>query len=233
MELENLWPKDPLSLDSRASPVTLRRQLAPQIMARDFLFDIGNVILRFDFSSIIKTLSEHSTLADGDPIALIQDHKDDLESGRIDDETFVTTSIRLLGFTGTPDDFTRIWCEIFEINEPMAAIIEDLAKSGHRLYLLSNTSGLHKDYFHKTYPIFECFRGGVYSHTAQSMKPETGIFEQAFTEFGLSPANTVYIDDHPDNIATGKKLGLHSILYDPNRHEELTPKLNAAGIAYP
>ncbi len=201
-------------------------------MARDYLFDIGNVILRFDFSRAGRGWRERSTLASGDPLAVIQDCSEDLESGRIDDATFISTSMSRLGFRGTPQEFARIWCEIFDLNEPMARIIGDLASSGdNRLFLLSNTNGLHKDHFLKTYPVFAAFRGGVYSHTARSMKPDAGIFEQAFTKFGLTPAETVYIDDRPENIAKGRQLGLRSILYDPDRHEDFIPLLNAARAA--
>ena len=201
-------------------------------MTRDFLFDIGNVILRFDFSIAVRALRAHSTLATEDPLGAIEDIQNQLEAGQLDNDTFISRSIEILGFGGTPDEFARIWCEIFQLNEPIAAIIEKLATSGNRLYLLSNTSGLHKEYFFDAYPIFATFLGGVYSHTACSMKPAEDIFTQAFDSFGLVPETTVYIDDNEENIAAGNRLGLQSILYDPERHEEIIPRLEAFGVSF-
>jgi putative hydrolase of the HAD superfamily len=199
-------------------------------MPRDFLFDIGNVILRFDFSTAIDALKPRSANTPDNPLGAIEDIKHQLEAGEIDDDTFVSQGIDILGFDGTPAEFAQIWCEIFELNTPIAKLIEKLSASGNRLYLLSNTSGLHKDYFFDAFPIFGAFQGGVYSHTARSMKPEDGMYLQAIDAFGLAPESTVYIDDNEDNVASGNRLGLQSILYNPDRHEEIIPRLEALGV---
>lgn len=198
-------------------------------MPRDFLFDIGNVILKFDFSIASDRLLKQMTGSPGNLLDPLEELKVDHESGRIDDETFISQTIELLGFTGTRDEFSRIWCDIFEANEPMSDVIRRLGADGNRLYLISNTSGLHKDFFFGAFPVFECFEGGVYSHTSRSMKPDRQIYLTAFDAFELDPGETIYFDDHVENIEAGKRLGLRSIHYDHTRHDEVFPKMEAAG----
>ncbi len=87
----------------------------------------------------------------------------------------------------------------------IALVEEELA--GKVPLLLSNTSGLHKDWLFAKFPVFQHFAGGIYSHEAQCMKPHDAIFQQAVAAFDLDPATTFYIDDLEDNIATGQRLG--------------------------
>jgi putative hydrolase of the HAD superfamily len=95
------------------------------------------------------------------------------------------------------------------------------------LYLLSNTSGLHKDYLLRTFPIFRHFADGVYSYSARSSKPEEAIFQQAIERFDLDPALTFYVDDLEPNIATARRLGFDAFLYDLNRHDLFEAALEA------
>ena len=69
------------------------------------------------------------------------------------------------------------------------------------------------------YPVFGLFDGRVYSHEARLMKPDPKIFTHTIETLDLDPANTIYIDDKPENIAAGIAAGFTSITYDMNKHE--------------
>ena len=182
-----------------------------------FLFDIGNVILGFDFGIAIERLRDFGITHD-DPLSHISEIKERYEAGGIDDEEFVELAIADLGFTGSGTDFIAIWQDIFHENEPMVESIRALADQGRPLFLLSNTNGLHVEHILRQYPIFSVFAGGVYSHEAKSMKPAPPMYEQAIERFGLSPAETLYVDDLPANIETGLALGFQTHQYDLRDH---------------
>lgn len=182
------------------------------------LFDIGNVLVRFDFTTAAARFAAQSDYDTAQVLERLSVFKDDLESGRISDDDFVTQSIGRIGFRGTREDFIRIWSDIFVSNEPMVALVGRLA-ADHPLYLLSNTSGLHKTWLFENFPVFRHFKGGIYSHEARSMKPGEDIFRMAMDTFGLNPARTLYIDDLADNIATGGRLGFHVHHYHPEHHQ--------------
>ena len=197
---------------------------------RSFLFDIGNVICSFDFTAMLSRLQVRSR---NPAAAIFTDFtklKDTYETGNSDDREFVSAAIEATGFTGSPEEFTRIWCEIFTENTRITGLIKALAQQGHKLYLLSNTNGLHLDYLQRTFPAFSYFSGGTYSHETGILKPDEQIYRVALEEFSLNADQTFYIDDLPENIKTGRLLGLTSHRYLPHRHEELIKWLAGAGI---
>lgn len=198
-------------------------------MLRALLFDIGNVLVRFDFTHAAQRLAASSDASAQEVLALLSPFKDDLESGRIADDDFIAQSTGRIGFRGSREDFVAIWGDIFTENVPMIARAKQLAGK-IPLYLLSNTSGLHKAWLFEKFDIFSKFDGGIYSHEVQCMKPHEPIFQEAIRTLRIEPEHTLYIDDLPDNIATGKRLGFRCHHYHPDRHEEFEPVLKGLGI---
>jgi FMN phosphatase YigB (HAD superfamily) len=198
-------------------------------MPQALLLDIGNVLVRFDFSHAAQKFAAQSEANASEALALLSPFKDDLESGRIADDDFIAQSVKRIGFRGTREDFVEIWGDIFTANEPMIARVRELADR-FPLYLFSNTSGLHKAWLFETFDVFGLFAGGIYSHEARCMKPHEPIFHQAIQTFSLEPKRTLYVDDLPDNIQTGKRLGFQCHQYHPDRHEEFEPVLRAFGL---
>ncbi|MCE9518365.1 MAG: HAD family phosphatase [Verrucomicrobia bacterium] len=189
-------------------------------MSREFLFDIGNVILRFDFKSAAERLAGLSGSSSDEVLLRLADFKNALESGTISDADFITQSIERIGFRGTRNEFAEIWSDIFTENAPMIHLVEQLAKK-HPLYLFSNTSGLHKDWFINRYAVFAHFKGGIFSHEVRCMKPDPAFYKQAVSRLGLDPATTFYIDDLTENISAGEKFGFICHHYSPARHTAL------------
>lgn len=188
--------------------------------SRAFLFDIGNVLVRFDFTTAIQRFAKLSAANEADIQRFISPFKDDLESGNISDADFMAQSMERIGFRGTTEDFIAIWGDIFTENEPMIALVKSLAGK-HPLYLLSNTSGLHKAWLFEHFDVFRMFNGGIYSHEAQCMKPHEPIYRMVLEQYQLDPTKTFYIDDLPDNIITGQRLGLVCHHYSPDQHRAL------------
>lgn len=154
-----------------------------------FVSDVGKVLIDFDFAPAARRLAEKCPHPAETVLTLFDSIKGPYEDGRIDDEAFVREGIRLTGFTGTAQEFITIWCEIFTENLPMKTSLDAIAGKVP-MYLLSNTSGLHKDYFWRTYGIFAPFSDGVYSHEARCSKPGEEIFRHtiensAWTRPGL------------------------------------------------
>jgi putative hydrolase of the HAD superfamily len=198
-------------------------------MPQALLFDIGNVLVRFDFSHAAQKFASQSEATANEVLALLSPFKDDLESGRIADDDFIAQSVKRIGFRGTREEFVEIWGDIFTANEPMIERVRELADR-FPLYLFSNTSGLHKTWLFEKFDVFGLFAGGIYSHEARCMKPHESIFHQAIQAFSLEPKRTLYIDDLPDNIQTGRNLGFQCHQYHPDRHDEFEPVLRTFGL---
>jgi putative hydrolase of the HAD superfamily len=140
-------------------------------MIRAFLFDVGNVLLRFDFSKAMRAVAALSEVADEiEAVAQIDRIKASYEDGQIARPAFLRGAFDLLRYTGTEAQFIAAWEDIFEPNEPMAALVEQLAPR-FPLYLLSNTNDIHREYFLRRWGFFRHFRGGTYSDLARFSKP--------------------------------------------------------------
>jgi putative hydrolase of the HAD superfamily len=93
-----------------------------------------------------------------------------------------------------------------------AALLPRLKAQGHRLVYLSNMPTpyaerlLGRDFF-------DHFEDGIYSGHVGLIKPEPAIYALAETQFGLAPADTVFIDDNAHNIAAARARGWQGIQF--------------------
>lgn len=188
------------------------------------LSDIGNVLVRFDFSIAARRLADRCAFAADSVLRQLDDIKGPFEAGLMDDAAFVAAAMAAMSFQGTAADFEQIWCEIFEENAPMAQSLAAVSGAVPML-LLSNTSRLHKEYLLRTFSIFRHFEDGVYSYSARSSKPEEAIFRQTIERFDLDPPSTLYIDDLAPNIETARRLGFDVVHYDLANHAAMEAAL--------
>jgi lysophospholipase L1-like esterase len=55
--------------------------------------------------------------------------------------------------------------------------------------------------------------GGVWSCDVHEIKPDAEIYRILFEKYGLVPEECLFIDDHAENIAVGKKFGMKGIVF--------------------
>lgn len=179
----------------------------------DFLFDIGRVLLNFDFETSLRKVATHDPDAS---IAKLLDHKFEFETGSMSATAFTHLACNTLGCD--PDAFTSAWRDIFTPISPMWEDVRNLKSCGHRLILFSNTNAIHCPWIFGKFPEFSLFNASVLSFEIGAMKPGQEIYHHAIRQFRLVPERTLYIDDLPENIATGRQLGFLSHCYDLNNH---------------
>lgn len=190
-----------------------------------FLFDIGKVLLDFDFEGTLESL-----LPAGSSASVLDDFlkdKDAFERGDIAHEAYLAQALGVLGPSVTREEFERAWRAVFTPNLPMWDAVERLAAGGHRLLLFSNTNAIHCPWMLEAYDVFRHFEAGTYSFEAGCMKPEREIYQRAIADHGLDPGSTRYIDDLPANVETGRALGLRTHHYDLEDHAAFERWLDA------
>lgn len=197
-------------------------------MPHAFLFDIGNVLLTFDFTRVLRTLETYGWGPDDSLHAKLVPLIAAMEEGQLTTAQFLQQAREAARFDGPEEVFAQAYCDIFTPNEPMIAVVERLAAT-HPLYLLSNTSALHLDFIRSRYDFFRHFTGGVYSHEAKCLKPNTGIYQQVIEQYNLRPEKTFYIDDLPANTETGQQLGFMTHTYNWQDHSAFERALAELG----
>lgn len=184
----------------------------------DFLFDIGKVLLDFDFeSSLRKFLPANHPNPTGALDKLLA-RKDEFEAGKVNTEDYTRWALETLESDVSPEIFHHAWCNIFTPNQPMWDVAKKLRAAGHRLILFSNTNALHCPWVFEAFPEFSLFHGAVLSYEVGAIKPEPAIYQYAIEKYSLTPENTLYIDDLPANIATGQEFGFQTHQYHLTNH---------------
>jgi len=198
-------------------------------MVDAIVFDIGNVLLRFDFVLAIQRIAPLCSVSPGRILELLEPLKIEFECGRLRGEAFLGKTAGEIGFSGELLELRAAWQEIFEPIEANHQLVERL-KGKIRLYLLSNTNDLHAEYFLKKYAVFEHFDGAVFSHEAGVMKPDAAIYEHAVEKFALDPRRTLFIDDLLPNVEAAAGLGWRVHHYEERKHEELLLQCRELGL---
>ncbi len=183
-----------------------------------FLYDIGRVLLDFDFESSLARLLPPDCNDPHGRLERLLERKDEFESGAIGADDYIKWATGVLGSDASPDQFRHAWRHIFTPNAPMWERVRDLHRCGHRLILFSNTNGIHCPWVFDEFPEFSLFHEAVLSFEVGAIKPHPPIYRHALDTHGLGPEQTLYIDDLPQNIATGRDFGFHCHQYDLRNH---------------
>jgi FMN phosphatase YigB (HAD superfamily) len=184
-----------------------------------FLFDIGNVLLAFDFLPALNSLKGAN--ADPDAIEEMISAKDSFEAGETTPDEYITIARNLLDFHGSKTDFITTWNSIFTEIPETFELARTLKSQGHRLILFSNINPIHAPYCVKKHKLLERFDHAVFSYQIGAIKPHDAFFIRAFEKYQIIPEETIYIDDLPENIAAGTRHGLTSFCYDYLKHDDL------------
>lgn len=107
------------------------------------------------------------------------------------------------------------WPEMLHAAKPEGvALLRELKGRGYPLYGLTNWSAENIGVAYSRYDFFSLFDGIVVSGIERQVKPEPQIYHTLLTRYRLRPAECVFIDDNPANVATARRLGIHGIVYD-------------------
>jgi FMN phosphatase YigB (HAD superfamily) len=190
---------------------------------KNIIFDYGNVIFSLDFQ---RSRQAWVNLGIADPDAFYSHQRQDkifteFESGDVSSEQFRAYIRDVLNQPGLTDaQIDHAWNSLLVgVPEGNHELLLEL-KPRYRTFLLSNINPIHYDFildYLKTDFGFEqgndhLFEKAYYSHFMGKRKPNANIFEQVLDENDLSPAETLFIDDNPQNIEAANKLGIKTYL---------------------
>jgi 2-haloacid dehalogenase len=97
---------------------------------------------------------------------------------------------------------------------PTVDVLDDLRRTGVRLFALSNWSAETFPIARPRYPFLEWFEGIVISGEVRIAKPDAGVYRHLFERYSLDPATTVFIDDSEANVNAARELGMIAICFE-------------------
>ena len=121
------------------------------------------------------------------------------------------------------------WAEMMagEI-EGAVAILEELRTSGHELHALTNWSAETFPHARERFAFLDWFESILVSADVGLIKPDPAIFRLLLQRIGRTPAECIYIDDNPKNVASAAALGLDAIAFQGAA--ELRAELEGRGL---
>jgi len=195
-----------------------------------FIFDLGKVLVDFDYTIAAQKIAARSTQAPldlhvffGNSPLLV-----DYESGRLTRRQFYDAVGDAIGFNGGLEEFGSYFADIFSAIPAMIALHAELRKRGFKTYIFSNTNDLAIEHVRRNFPFFAQFDGYIFSHEVGAMKPLPAIYDAMEQMCGRRGADLFYLDDRAENIAAGAARGWRAILHESPAKTRAA--LAAAGI---
>lgn len=196
------------------------------------VFDLGNVLLPFDYKVAVNKLNDFGTRLGEKFISFYQNNYQlhrSFEKGKLSEADFINKILKTLDNKITADQFCEIYSSVFTENKDVTALLPKL-KEKYKLVLLSNTNSIHKEYGWKDYDFLKYFDKLVLSYEVKAVKPETEIYKcvEDFTK--EQPENHLFIDDIYEYTEAAKKLGWDAIQF--TGYEILTKEFDKRKIVY-
>ncbi|HVN40686.1 MAG TPA: HAD family phosphatase [Myxococcota bacterium] len=117
--------------------------------------------------------------------------------------------------------------------EPLVARTRALRAEGYKTALVTNNAREFRSAWRNLLPLDELFDAVIDSSEVGVRKPNPAIFRRALDEVGgVAASRSIFLDDHPGNIAAARRLGMQGVLVgeDPAAAlAELEALLAAAG----
>lgn len=184
------------------------------------VFDLGKVLLEFDYSIAARTIAERCGL----PSAEVKKHLDyspvlfRYETGLMTRQEFYEDIQRATHFPGDLCEFSSYFADIFWEIPPMVSAQAALRRQGIPTYIFSNTNDLAIEHIRRNFPFFANFDGYILSYEVGAMKPDAKIYEELEKLSGKRGAEILYLDDRQENVDAGAARGWQVILQtDPEK----------------
>ena len=201
-------------------------------MIRHIIFDMGNVLLRFDPELFLDRIGA----AGADRELLLREifRSDDwlgLDRGDHDEPQAAEKMCARLPehLHETARRLVCHWDEPLIPVEGMDELVSELKAAGYGIWLLSNASRRQRVYWSRL-PVHRYFDDTLISAEERLLKPHRAIYDRCLEKFGLEAEECFFIDDSAANIAGAGKRGIRGFEFHFDV-PALRRALQAAGVA--
>ena len=199
-------------------------------MHKAILFDLGKVLIHFDFGIVYRALEKlcpynaaeiRQRLASTDLVSRF-------ETGLMEPRDFAAQTSSLLELSIPYEEYRRIFVSIFSDVLIPESMLEALARR-YRLVLLSNTNAMHFEWLEVEYAqLLRHFHQRVLSYQVRALKPQAEIFQAAVKAAGCRAEECFYTDDIAAFVEGARAIGIDAVQFE--NCAQVERELRARGI---
>ena len=201
-------------------------------MTKAILFDLGNVLVGFDFKRGYSNIesccrlqaSQIPEVIGGSGLVPL------FERGQVSGEEFFQKISLLLGLTVSYERFCGLWSAIFLPSPLVSESLLSGLRQRYRMVLVSNTNEIHFQMIRQNYALLEHFDSYVLSYQVGAMKPAEQMFAEAVRQADCRPEECFYTDDVLEFVEGGRRYGLDAVQF--RGATELEQELTRRGIQW-
>ena len=194
------------------------------------LFDLGKVIVDFDFQSMLRQLCHSCSKPAEEFEKVFVDPEWALryERGLVTTREFHEHLCSSGGLEMELSEFCRIWSSIFAEELLISEKLLRELKQRYPLILVSNTNEAHAEHIRQNYSVLDYFDEKIFSFEVGCMKPDRRIYEYAIEASGKPAEALFFTDDRPENIEGARQLGIRAHQF--RSESDLIAALQDAGV---
>ena len=189
-------------------------------MKKNCIFDLGQVLIPFVAKDIVADfIDDPEEIREIAAVLFDRLYWDRLDLGTIEDDELIEAACARLPEAWRADAvfIYANWFQSRPVIAGMPRLLDDLKARGQKLYLLSNVSCGFAEHYRETPHLAELlgrFDGLAFSGPLHMIKPSPEIYRYLLDTYSLDPADCLFVDDNPKNIAGAEKLGIEGYQFD-------------------
>ncbi len=200
-------------------------------MIRHVVFDMGQVLIRFDRDLFIHRLGVSE--ADGQRLlreVFLSTEWVQMDWGTMGEEEALQSMCTRLPapLHEAAEKLVTRWDRPLLPIEGMYELVEEMNRAGYGVYLLSNAGFRQHEYWPRI-PCARFFKGTLISCDVGSIKPERAIYEAFLQKFQLAAEECFFVDDQPINVEGARRCGMPGAVFHGDAGE-LRQRLRLAGV---
>lgn len=201
-------------------------------MAIEFVyFDLGNVLLHFDHRRAARQMANVAGISEAEAWEAVFGDDRHLVYERGDESTLAFFEAFCERTNSRPDidALMHAASDIFERNESMISLVEEVRAKSSRTGVLSNTNDAHWRFVLDNHSFaHDLFDVHALSFELRELKPARRIYDEAARLAGVAAESIFFIDDRAENIEGARQAGYNACVYTTT--EEVAATMRDAGL---
>ncbi len=190
---------------------------------KTIIFDVGGVLIEFDFARLARELSRRTGQ---EPERLVPYFRapvvHDVETGKVAGEEFFGRTMAPLLPGLDYEDWIGAWMDNYSINPPGWALLERARQQRRTVCVLSNLAPYNQLAIERKFPhFFRATDHNFFSYELGLHKPSPEIFLTAAELIGSEPSDCLFLDDVAENVDGARRAGMVGRLFDNDRVETI------------